>query len=127
MGPAANRALKNLQGTISEIMDQAGFSDVYLVQNCLGPLLPATRTKHFQCKGKVKDRAEVADNDARLRALDIALRIKGKHAPLAVEQAHKHTVQVIVVDVPPPKRDVPPPTTIEIIPRSGIGSNTGKV
>jgi hypothetical protein len=49
---------------------QAGFSDAYLMQNCLRPLLHATRTKHFQYKGKVKDVREVADNDARLRALD---------------------------------------------------------
>src|ERR1051326_6241818 len=75
-GTAAHRALKNLQGTISELMDQAGFSDAYLVQNCLGPLLHATQVKLGQYKGKFKDSVEVADNDARLRALDIALRIK---------------------------------------------------
>jgi len=34
--------------------------------------------------------------------------------PPAVEQAHKHTVQVLVLDVPRPKRDIPPPTLIEI-------------
>jgi hypothetical protein len=114
MGPGAYRALKNLRGTISEIMDQAGISDAYLVQNCLYPLLYATRTKHFQSKGKVKDVREVPDNDARLRALDIALRIKGKYAPLAVEQPHKHAVKVIILDVARPKRDHPPPTMIEI-------------
>jgi hypothetical protein len=114
MGPGAYRALKNLRGTISEIMDQAGLSDAYLVQNCLHPLLHATRTKHFQSKGKVKDTRDVADNDVRLRALDIALRIKGKYAPLAEEQPHKHAVKVLILDVPRPKRDIPPPTMIEI-------------
>jgi len=128
MGPGADRALKNLRGTISEVMDQAGFSDAYLVQNCLRPLLHETRTKHFQYKGKVKDVREVADNDVRLRALDIALRIKGKYAPLAVEQAPKHAVKVIVLDIPRPKRDIPPPTMIEIAkpefpPKNGNGHN----
>jgi hypothetical protein len=82
-GSAANRALANLQGTISDIMDQAGISDAYLVQNCLRPLLHATQVKLGHYKGKFKDSVEVADNDARLRALDIALRIKRKYAPLA--------------------------------------------
>jgi len=157
MGPGAYRALKNLRGTISEIMDQAGLSDAYLVQNCLHPLLHATRTKHFQNKGKVKDSREEPALEIRRDALDIALRIKGKYAPPAVEQAHKDTVQVIVLDCPRPKRDIPPPTMIEIartspsqnvlpervsspsqqatnvlpqqnvLPRNGSGSNGGKV
>jgi hypothetical protein len=156
-GTAAHRALKNLQGTISEIMDQAGFSDAHLVQNCLGPLLHATQIKLGQHKGKFRDAVEVADNDARLRALDIALRIKGKYEPPATEQHNKHTVKVLVLDCPRPKRDPPPPTVIEIArpappqnvlpqpgssawqqptnalppqnvsPRNGNGSNGGKV
>jgi len=113
-GPGAYRALRNLQGTISEIMDQAGLSDAYLVQNCLHPLLHATRTKHFQHKGKVKDSRREPALEIRRDALDIALRIKGKYAPAAVEQAHKDTVEVIVLDIPRPKRDPPPPTVIEI-------------
>jgi hypothetical protein len=112
-GPGAYRALKNLRETISEIMDQA-VSDAYVVQNCLRPLLHATQVKLGQYKGKFKDSVEVADNDARLRALDIALRIKGKYAPPAVEQPDKHTVKVLVLDCPRPKRDHPPPTVIEI-------------
>jgi len=57
-GPGAYRDLRNLQGTISEIMDQAGISDAYLVQNCLHPLLHATRTKHFNTKGRSETRAK---------------------------------------------------------------------
>jgi len=101
--------------------------------------LHATRTKHFQHKGKVKDQREEAALEIRRDALDIALRIKGKYAPPAVEQAHKHTVQVIVVDMPRPKRDHPTPTMIELakpaaaLPgtngngHNGNGSNGGKV
>jgi hypothetical protein len=99
---------------MSEILDAAGMTDSFLAQNCLKPLLRATTTKFFQYEGQVTDSRKVADNDARLRALDIALRIKGKYAPLAVEQAHKHAVKVIILDAPRPKRDHPPPTTIEI-------------
>jgi hypothetical protein len=156
-GTDAHRTLRNLQGTMSEILDQAGMSDAFLAQNCLLPLLHATQVKLGQYKGKFRDSVEVADNDARLRALDIALRIKGKYAPLAVEQPHKHTVKVLVLDCPRPKRDHPPPTMIEIahrepahevlpakpqnvlpgsltvlpspnvLPRNGNGSNGGKV
>jgi hypothetical protein len=121
-GTAAHRALKNLQGTMSEIMDQVGITDAYLVQNCLGPLLHATQTKHFQHKGKIKDTAEVADTDARIRALDIALRVKGKYAPIATETPHKNTVKVLILDCPRPKRDIPAPTVIELAQR-GVGSN----
>jgi hypothetical protein len=126
-GTDAHRALRNLQGTMSEILDAAGMTDAFLAQNCLKPLLRATTTKFFQYEGEVTDSRKVADNDARLRALDIALRIKGKYAPLAVEQAHKHAVQVLILDVPRPKRDIPPPTMIEIakreLPPNGNGHN----
>jgi len=88
--------------------------EFYLVQNCLRPLLHATRTKHFQYKGKVRDSRKEPAFEIRRDALDIALRIKGKYAPAAVEQARKDTVEVIVLDVPRPKRDIPPPTMIEI-------------
>jgi hypothetical protein len=89
-------------------------TDGFLAENCLPPLLHATQTKLAQYKGKFKDRTQVEDNDARLRALDIALRVKGKYALPAVEQAHKNTVKVIVLDCPRPKRDIPPPTVIEV-------------
>ena len=87
----------------------------------------------------MKDSREEAALEIRRDALDIALRIRGKYAPLAVEQAHKNTVRVIVLDIPRPKRDIPPPTMIEIakpaaaLPdtngngRNGNGSSAGKV
>jgi len=125
---AERRALANLQGTMSEIMDAVGFTDAHLVTNCLGPLLQANRTKYFHHKGRVKDKRTEAALEIRRDALDIALRIKGKYAPPAVEQAHKHAVQVLILDVPRPKRDIPPPTIIEIarpesLPTKGNGHN----
>jgi len=124
---SVHRTLSTSAGTISEAMDAAGLTDANLVENCLSPLLNATQVKHFQHKGKVRDEREVADNDIRLRALDIALRIKGKYAPIAVEQAHKNTVKFIVLDIPRPKRDVPPPTVIEVaqLPENGNGHTKG--
>jgi hypothetical protein len=97
-----------------EIMDAVGLTDAYLVTNCLAPLLQADRTRYFHHKGKVKDIWVAADNNARLKALDMALRIKGKYAPPPVEQARKRTVDVIIMDIPRPKRDHPPPTVIEL-------------
>jgi len=99
---------------MQEIIDAVGLTDAHLVTNCLAPLLQATRTRYFSHKGKVKDVRVEWDNDARLKALDIALRIKGKYAPPPVEQSRKHTVDVIIMDIPRPKRDHPPPTVIEI-------------
>jgi len=134
-GTDGYRALRNLQGSISEILDQAGMDDSFLAQNCLRPLLEATQTKLGQYKGKFKDRVQVEDNDARLRALDMIWRLKGKYAPLAIEQARKDTVEVIILDCPRPKRDVPPPTVIELakLPptngngRNGNGSSRGEI
>jgi hypothetical protein len=113
-GNAAHRALSELQGTITEIMDQAGLTDVHLVEKCIKPLLQAKSVRFFQADGQILESRPFADHDTRLRALDVALRIKGKYAPLAVEQAHKHAVKVIILDAPRPKRDHPPPTMIEI-------------
>jgi hypothetical protein len=125
-GTDGYRALRNLQGSISEILDQAGMTDSFLAQNCLRPLLDATQTKLAQHEGKFTDAREVADNDARIRTLDMVWRLKGKYAPLAVEQAHKHAVKVIILDAPRPKRDHPPPTVIEIAHRAGAGRITGQ-
>ena len=90
------------------------FSHKIAVTNCLGPLSQANRTRYFHYKGRLKNQPTEAALEIRRDALDIALRIKGQYAPPAVEQAHKHTVQVLVLDVPRPKRDIPPPTMIEI-------------
>jgi hypothetical protein len=150
-GNTAYRALAELQGTISEIMDSAGLTDRHLVEKCIKPLLHAKSVRFFQADGEILESRLFADHDTRIRALDIALRIKGKYTPLAVEQARKDTVEVIILDAPRPKRDIPPPTRIEIartapsqnvlpqprssasqqptnvLPHNGNGSNGGKV
>jgi hypothetical protein len=112
---SAGQALSHLQGTMSEIMDQIGLTDAALIEKSVLPLLNAARTKYFHHKGQVKDTRQEPALEIRRDELDMALRIKGKYAPLAVEQPHKHTVQVLLLDASlRPKRDFPPPTTIEI-------------
>jgi hypothetical protein len=90
-------------------------------------MLQATRTKWFHYKGKVKYRREEINWEICRDALDMALRIRADYAP-PVEQAHKHTVQVLVLDASlRPKRDILPPTTIEVASNNGNGTNGGKV
>ena len=145
---SAYQALSRIQGSVAEIMDECGLTDRALIENYLLPLLQADRTRYFHHKGRVKDKRTEAALEIRRDALDIALRIKGKYAPPAVEQANKHTVQVLVLDVPRPKRENPPPTMIElakpvnvlpqaaqaaagqapnVLPRDGTGWNESKV
>jgi hypothetical protein len=81
----------------------------------------------FSTKARLKTRGKNLHLEIRRDALDIALRIKEKYAPPAVEQAHKDTVQVIVLDIPRPKRDIPPPTMIEIAkPAAALPGTNGK-
>src|SRR5215510_2377673 len=69
---AAAHALQKLQGTIPELMDKLGLTDVGLLQNCLVPMLQATTTKHFQYKGKVIAAPAEKNWPARYAALDMA-------------------------------------------------------
>ena len=107
-------SLKHLQASLPELMSQLGLSDFELIENSLKPMLNAISRKKFQHNGKILY-AEPEENwSARAVALDMAWRLKGSYAPLAVEQAHKHKVEVLVLNVPRPPRDEPIPMEIEI-------------
>jgi len=66
----------------------------------------AKATKHFQYRGKVTDKRTVSDNDARLRALETALKLRGSYSSGSQEDAALTGVKVIVVDIPRPQRGV---------------------
>jgi hypothetical protein len=111
-----------------ELMDKHGLTAGALIEKYLVLLLNATRHRCYTHKGKVKTVVEEEALEIRRDALDMALRIRGAYAPPAVEPAHKHTVQVIVLDASlRPKRDIPPPTMIEVMPNNGNGSKGSKV
>ena len=60
------------------------------------------------------DAVQMADNRARVDALDMAFRLLGMYAPTQVQQENKQPVKVIVLDVPRPKRPIPPPTMVTL-------------
>jgi hypothetical protein len=70
--------------------------------------------KIFSHKGKVKHAVEVAALEIRRDALDMAFKLRGMYAPVQVEQENKQTVKCIVIDVPRPKRPIPPPTMVTL-------------
>jgi hypothetical protein len=123
---AAHLALSRAIERTPDLMDKHGLTTDSLIENELIPLLHATQIKVFQHHGKVKSAVEVADNVTRKDALDMAFRLHGAYAPLQVEQQHKQTVSCIVLDVPRPKRDIPPPTMVRLAePKGGNGKGNG--
>jgi hypothetical protein len=104
LAQSGHQALKAIRLSMPELMDEIGLTERALIEKHLVPLLSATTTKYFQHHGKVKQKRQVADNDARLRALDVALRLRGSYAPKGPEAAEAVRVRVLVLDVPRPDR-----------------------
>jgi len=71
------QSLQNLKLKVPELLDRLGLSDVALIEKHLKPLLSARTTKFFQDRGKVTGKRLVSDNDARLKALDMAFKLRG--------------------------------------------------
>ncbi len=105
-GQSGYQALQNLKLKMPELFDRLGLSDVALIEKHLKPLLRARTTKFFQHEGKVTGKRIVADNDARLRALDMALRLRGTFAVADPRLAEPAGVRVIIMDAPRPPRPV---------------------
>jgi hypothetical protein len=105
-GQAGHQVLQNLKPKMPELLERLGFSDVALVEKHLKPLLNARMVKFFQHKGKVTDKRIVPDNDARLRTLDMAFKLRGAYAPTDPKLEEPLGVQVILVDIPRPRRPV---------------------
>jgi hypothetical protein len=87
-----------------ELLDRLGLSDAALIEKHLKPMLRARTTRFFQHGGKVTGKRIVADNDARLRALDMALRLRGSFAAADPKLAEPAGVKVIIMDSPRPPR-----------------------
>jgi hypothetical protein len=101
---AGHRDLQNLKLKVPELLGRLGLSDGTLIEKHLKPQLNAYTVKFFQHKGKVTDKRIVPDNDARLKALDMALKLSGAYAQTDPTLAQPVGVQVILVDVPRPGR-----------------------
>ena len=89
-----------------ELLDRLGLSDAALIEKHLKPLLSARTTKFFQRGGKVTAMRLVADNDARLKALDMAFKLRGSFAAADPKLPEPMGVKVIIMEVPRPPRPV---------------------
>jgi hypothetical protein len=119
-GQSGYQALQNLKMKMPELLDRLGLSDVALIEKHLKPLLSARTTKFFQHGGKVTGKRIVADNDARLRALDMALRLRGSFASADPKLAKPAGVQVIVMDAPRPPRPVVTKAQTPVLPSHSL-------
>ncbi len=81
-----------------EVLERLGFQDDELISKYLVPLLRAKEKRVFAYKGKITDQVEVADNDVRLRALDMTFKLKGSYAPAQQEQHVTHTLTTAEID-----------------------------
>lgn len=106
LAQSGHQALKAIRLKIPELMDELGLTERALIEKYLVPMLSATSTKFFQHEGRVKQKREVADCDARLKALDMALRLRGSYASADSRLAEPQGVQVITIDIPRPHRPV---------------------
>jgi len=103
---SAFRALSQVTAKVPELMDELGLTDRALIQKDLVPLLKAKITKYFAHEGKVISWRNVADNNARLNALDMAFRLRGSYAPKDPKEAAQFGIKVVIVDVPRPDKNL---------------------
>jgi hypothetical protein len=101
-GQAGYQALQNLKLKTPDLLERLGLGDVTLIEKHLKPLLSADMVKFFQHKGKVTAKRIVPDNDARLKALDVAFKLSAAYPPTDPKLTEPTGVQVILVDIPRP-------------------------
>jgi hypothetical protein len=108
-GQAGYQALQNLKLKMPELLDRLGLSDVALIEKHLKPLLSARTTKFFQHRGKVTGKRLVSDNDARLKALEMAFKLRGSFVQPDPKLAEPTGVKYVILDMPRPQRGVTMP------------------
>jgi hypothetical protein len=89
-----------------ELLDRLGLSEAVLIEKHLKPLLSARTTKFFQHLGKVTGKRLVTDNEARLKALELAFKLKGSFVQENPKLAEATGVKVIIMDMPRPPRPI---------------------
>lgn len=101
-GYASTSAVETIKSKMPELMDRVGLTDEYLINSRLKPLLDAETTKFFQTTQEILDvsardekgnaiemvkrkelvieRENVVAHDIRLKALDMAFKLRGSYA-----------------------------------------------
>jgi hypothetical protein len=99
-GYPGHQAPQAIRLKIPELMDRLGLTERVLIEEHLAPLLAATTTKYFQAEGGVRQRREVANVYARLKALDMAFKLRGSYATPNSSIAKPAPPTAIIVDIP---------------------------
>jgi len=97
-GQAGYQALKTVRLKMPDIMEKQGLSDQKLVKNYLKPALEASTTRYVVVGGKGEETIEEYKDvawDARLRALDMAFKLKGSYAPVEQQLQHIHEITLM--------------------------------
>lgn len=104
LAQSGHQALKAIRLKMPALMDELDLSERALIEKHLVPLLSATSTKFFQHEGKVLQKCEVADNDTRVKALDMAFKLRGSYnaADPKLNEPAKASPPVFIIDVPRP-------------------------
>ena len=98
-GQSGWQALQNIRLKMPEILDEHGLTDEALIEKYLKPLLEAQEVRFFQNKGKVTGTRRVPANAIRLKALDLAFRLKGSYPAPTNEKPEENKVEGIVVRI----------------------------
>jgi hypothetical protein len=95
---AGHQALEQIakSGAGADLLDRFGLTDDVLVNKYLKPLLEAHETKFFAKDGIVVSCFDVIDLNTRIRALDIAFRIKGSYK--AEQENVAGVVKCLIID-----------------------------
>jgi hypothetical protein len=129
-GQLGSQALQRMRGRVPDLMERVGLSEEFLIEKHLKPLLSATETKFVREEERVRvgSKTEVrsvvnkyvlADNAARLNALDKAFLLHGSYASRDPKEAAHFGVKVINVNirgVPRPPIDIWPGMAIPELP-----------
>jgi hypothetical protein len=129
-GQLGSQALQRMRGRVPDLMERVGLSEEFLIEKHLKPLLSATETKFVREDERVRvgrkievrsivNKYMLADNAARLNALDKAFLLHGSYAPRDPKEAAQFGVKVIIQDirgVPRPPIDIKPGMAIPELP-----------
>jgi hypothetical protein len=81
----AHQALEKIKLRMPEIMEKLGLTAEVLVETYLKPELNATEIKVFHHQGNIFESRELIAHDPRIRALDIAFKLRGDYAPKQID------------------------------------------
>ena len=108
------QALRDIKAKAVDILDAHGLTCDHLIQNYLSVALNAKRPMFVAKNGKQIEFVMTNDWPARVRALDIAFKLRGDYATTEDVMKDATSVRVIRIDVPRPR-----PPEVQKLPGNG--------